>query len=129
MEEQLRGIRVQDLLLESVAGIVNLTARRIAKDDERDLEQARIGIEAVRAVVDLLEPEPGKAVREALAELQVLYAREARGGAPAGEESGAEESEKPGAEAAPPPPQPTQEPPPGRRTEPPPRLWTPPGSG
>src|SRR3954471_20411916 len=76
VEEQLRKVRVQDLLLESVAGIVNLTARRIAKEDERDLEQARIGIEAVRAVVDLLEPEPGKAVREALSELQVLFARE-----------------------------------------------------
>src|SRR5258705_9560635 len=69
VEDQLRRVRVQDLLLESVAGIVNLTARRIAKEDERDLEQARIGIEAVRAVVDLLEPEPGKAVRDALSEL------------------------------------------------------------
>src|SRR3954471_8013698 len=86
VEDQLRRVRVQDLLLESVAGIVNLTARRIAKEDERDLEQARIGIEAVRAVVGLLEPEPGKAVREALAELQVLYAREAQGGGAQGGE-------------------------------------------
>jgi hypothetical protein len=120
MEEQLRKIRVQDLLLESVAGIVNLTARRIAKEDERDLEQARIGIEAVRAVVDLLEPEPANAVREALSELQVLYAREAGGGA--------QKTEKPADEPPPPSPQ-TEAPPGGRRPEPPPRLWTPPGSG
>src|SRR5436189_5265538 len=79
VEEQLRRVRVQDLLLESVAGILNLAARRIAKEDERDLEQGRIGIEAVRAVVGLLEPEPAKAVRDALSELQVLYAREASG--------------------------------------------------
>ncbi len=124
VEEQLRKVRVQDLLLESVAGMVNLTARRIAKEDERDLEQARIGIEAVRAVVDLLEPEPGKAVREALAELQVLYAREAGGGAPASEETAAE----PGEPASPPMPQ-GEAPPGGRRGEPPPRLWTPPGTG
>ncbi len=124
VEEQLGKVRVQDLLLESVAGLVNLTARRIAKEDERDLEQARIGIEAVRAVVDLLEPEPGKAVREALAELQVLYAREAGGGAPANEEAAAEPGEPP------PPPAPQGEPPStGRRGEPPPRLWTPPGTG
>jgi hypothetical protein len=110
VDEQLRRVRVQDLLLESVAGILNLSARRIAKDDERDLEQARVGIEAVRAVVGLLEPEPAKAVRDALSELQVLYARQASG---AGE--------------APPEPEPAPESPP-RRGEPPPRLWTPPGS-
>ena len=81
VEEQLRKVRVQDLLIESVAGILNLAARRVAKEDERDLEQARIGIEAVRALVGLLEPEPANAVRDALSELQVLYAREAsRGG-------------------------------------------------
>jgi hypothetical protein len=118
VEEQLRKVRVQDLLLESVAGILNLAARRIAKEDERDLEQGRIGIEAVRAVVGLLEPEPAKAVRDALSELQVLYAREASGaGEPPDEAEG----------GAPPPPR-TGEPPP-RRGEPPPRLWTPPGSG
>ena len=117
VEEQLRRVRVQDLLLESVAGIVNLTARRIAKEDERDLEQARIGIEAVRAVVDLLEPEPGKAVREALAELQVLYAREAK----ACQEPDGESGPDPAPEPAPEPPQ--------RKGEPPPRLWTPPGAG
>ncbi len=115
---------MQDLLLESVAGLVNLTARRIAKEDERDLEQARIGIEAVRAVVDLLEPEPGKAVKEALSELQVLYAREAGGGPPASDDVAAE----PGESAPPPKPQ-GEVPPTGRRAEPPPRLWTPPGTG
>jgi len=114
VDEQLRKVRVQDLLLESVAGILNLSARRIAKDDERDLEQARVGIEAVRSVVGLLEPEPAKAVRDALSELQVLYARQASGGG----EGGGEE-----------PPEPEQRPEtPPRSGEPPPRLWTPPGS-
>jgi hypothetical protein len=110
VDEQLRKVRVQDLLLESVAGILNLSARRIAKDDERDLEQARVGIEAVRAVAGLLEPEPAKAVRDALSELQVLYARQASGEGEASSE-----------------PEPAPEKPP-RRGEPPPRLWTPPGS-
>src|SRR5437764_7395353 len=95
VEDQLRRVRVQDLLLESVAGIVNLTARRIAKEDERDLEQARVGIEAVRAVIDLLEPEPARAVREALSELQVLYAREAAGGEGSGEAASDREPQEP----------------------------------
>ena len=81
LEEQIRKVRIQDLLLESVASILNLSARRIGKEDERDLEQARIGIEAVRAVLDLIEPGPREQVREALSQVQMLYAREARGGA------------------------------------------------
>ena len=80
LEQQLREIRVQDLLLESVASILNLSARRIGKEDERDLEQARVGIEAVRAVVDLLDEGPREQVREALSQVQMLYAREAGGG-------------------------------------------------
>ena len=76
IEEQLRKVRVQDLLLESVVSVINLAARRIAKEDERDLEQARVGIEAVRAVVDLLDPEPAQQVRSALSEVQVLYAKQ-----------------------------------------------------
>ncbi|MQA74108.1 MAG: hypothetical protein GEU88_07190, partial [Solirubrobacterales bacterium] len=84
LEEQLRQVRVQDLLLESVASIINLAARRIAKEDERDLEQARVGIEAVRALLDLLEPGPRGQVQEALSQVQVLYAREAQGGGEAG---------------------------------------------
>ena len=58
--------------------MINLSARRIAKEDERDLEQGRVGIEAVRAVVDLLDDEPAQQVRSALSEVQVLYAQ-ARG--------------------------------------------------
>jgi hypothetical protein len=80
IEEQLRKVRVQDLLLDSVVSVINLSARRIAKEDERDLEQARIGIEAVRAVVGLLDEEPAKQVRSALSEVQMLYARHAAGG-------------------------------------------------
>ena len=76
LEEQLRKVRVQDLLLESVASILNLSARRISKADERDLEQGRIGIDAVRAVVDLLEPEPlASRSRGALAGADDLRAR------------------------------------------------------
>ena len=120
LEEEMRRVRVQDLVLQSVASIVNLTARRIAKEDERDLEQARIGIEAVRGLVDLLDPEPQAQVREALSELQMIYAQASGGGAPAPDAEGEEES------ASKPPPQapPQQQRSPGG-AEPPPKLWTP----
>jgi hypothetical protein len=124
IEQQLREVRVQDVLLESVVTIINLTARRIGKEDERDLGQAKVGIDAVRAVVDLLEAEPQAQVRNALSELQVLYAQHAgEGPAEAPEEGG--ESETPQREA--PPPEPSQ---PERPREPggPGGLWVPPGA-
>lgn len=124
MEEQLRTVTVQDLLLDSIVGIVNLTARRILKEDERDLDQARVGIDAVRGIVDLLEPEQAEGVRRALSELQMHYVQ-AAGGAPAGATG-----EQPAGAQQPPPAQPqpgAQQRPqqPSRPGEPPPRLWTP----
>lgn len=138
LEEQIRQVRVQDLLLESLASILNLSARRIAKEDERDLEQGRIGIEAVRALVGLVEPEAREQVQEALAQVQVLYVRESR--AERGEDPSEPAAGSP-AEPEPAPPQtqrvtpgepPAQAPPPrpgGPKPEPgeqpAPRLWTP----
>jgi hypothetical protein len=118
LEEQIKKVRVQDLLLESVASILNLSARRIGKEDERDLEQARVGIEAVRAVLELIDPEPREQVREALSQVQMLYAREAQGAGGEGDAGG--EGEDAGGAAGEPPPRPAGERPSG--------LWTPPGS-
>jgi hypothetical protein len=126
LEEELRRLRVQDVLLQSVVSLINLSSRRIGKEDERDLEQARVGIEAVRALVDLLDREPAQQVRNALSELQMEYAKQAGEGpaeasqpgeAPA-EQAAPSEGERAaprqGAEGAP--------------RKPPPGLWTPPGS-
>ena len=118
-----RQIRVQDLLLESVVGILNLSARRIAKPDERDLEQARIGIEAVRAVVDMLEPEPAAAsARRALGAADALRPRGER--RRAGEDAAASRARR-RSPAAPPPQGSLNSRPAGRRGDLPPRLWTP----
>jgi hypothetical protein len=108
MEEEMRRVRVQDVITQSAVSILNLAARRIAKEDERDLEQGRIGIEAVRALVDLLEAEPQAEVRNALSQLQLMYAQES-GGTQAQPAPGAEGGQGPSS------------PPPQR----PPGLWTP----
>jgi hypothetical protein len=114
IEEQLRKVRVQDLLLESVVSVLNLAARRIAKEDEQDLEQGRIGIEAVRAVVDLLDPEPAAQVRSALSEVQMLYAKYANEEGEPPEEGGSQAPEG------------GQPPPPGPGSQGgPSKLWTP----
>jgi hypothetical protein len=127
IEEQIRNLRVQDLMVESVVSVLNLTARRIAKEDERDLDQARIGIDAVKAWVDLLPDDAATQIRNALSELQMLYAAAVEGGrgkaGAEGEQTGAEQTEAdrgtPGREA---------EDAPRTGSESPPRIWTPPGS-
>jgi hypothetical protein len=112
MEDEMRRVRVQDLVAQSVVSIINVSYRRIAKEDERDLEQARIGIEAVRGLVGVLDEDSQREIRNALSQLQVLYAQHADE-APAPAE---------GAEAPP-----AAEPPSGGGTagKAPPRLWTP----
>ena len=53
---------------------------------ERDLEQVRDAIDAVRGLMPVVErraPQEARPLRDALSQLQMAYAREAQGGAPA----------------------------------------------
>jgi hypothetical protein len=111
LEEEIRRVRVQDVVLQSAVSILNLSARRIAKDDERDLDQAKVGIDAARALVELVEPETQPQLRQAISELQLLYAKHA------GEEPAEGEGRDAGADQGP------SEQPKGDSD-----LWTPPGT-
>jgi hypothetical protein len=77
LEEEIKKVAVEDVILQSTVSILNLAARRIAKEDERNLEQGKLGIDAVRSMLDYLPEEAQERVREAVSELQMLYAKEA----------------------------------------------------
>ena len=77
LEEEIRKVRVEDVVLQSAVSILNLAARRIAKDDERDLAQAKVGIDAARALTELVTEEARPQLRQAVSELQLLYAKHA----------------------------------------------------
>jgi hypothetical protein len=118
MEEEMGRVRVQDLVAQSVVSILNLAARRILKEDERDLEQARIGIDAVAALAGFLEPDAQREIKNALSQIQMLYAQHigetAAGDAPPSASGGGPETESgPGAGEA------------GGIHKPPPGLWVP----
>jgi hypothetical protein len=125
LEEELKRITVRDVLLQTVVSLVNLAGQRLGlvegSRELRDLDQVRMAIEAVRALMPLLEeedPDQVGPIRDALAQLQMAYAREA-GGPPGGGEPGGE----PGAGGPEGPPQPSPRPgAPGG-------LWVPPGTG
>jgi hypothetical protein len=106
LEDQLKQLRVEDVLLQTVVTIVNLTGRKLTVEDEKDLDQAKTGIEAVRALLPLCPEEQAAPVRDALSQLQMLFARESQ--QPAREEKpSAEDEEREKARS---------------------KLWTPPGS-
>jgi len=119
LEEEMRRITMTDVLVQTVVTLINLSGQRLGLgpggEEMRDLEQVRLGIEGVRALMPLLEqemPEQAQPVREALSQLQLAYARET-GGPP---EPPAPEPPAGGSEAGPEPP---------RRPS---GLWVPPGS-
>ena len=85
LEEEIRKVRVEDVVLQSVVSILNLSARRIAKDDERDLAQAKVGIDAATALLELVPEEAQAQLRQAVSELQLLYAKHAGEGGEAPE--------------------------------------------
>ena len=78
LEEEIRKVRVEDVILQSAVSILNLSARRIAKDDERDLEQAKVGIDAARALTELV-PEDAQAAAAPGGLGAAAAVREARG--------------------------------------------------
>lgn len=144
LEAQMKRLRVEEVLLSAVADLVNLGMRRVGvapgTEDERDLAQAGLAIEAVRALVPVLEvatPEQAKPVRDALAQVQMAYVRvggpeagdhpahaaQAPGGpGPAGEAPGEDPTgETPPGEPAPPA-EGGKEPGPAQRSG---RLWVP----
>jgi hypothetical protein len=93
-EAEIKKIRVEHVLLEHVVSLVNLGMRRTGlapgTEDERDPQQVRVAIEAIRVVVPLIEqvaPEQVAPIRDALSQLQLAFVR--IGGKVEGDESAA----------------------------------------
>lgn len=91
-EAELKRVRVEDVIVQTVVSLVNLGGRKAGlapgTEDERDLEQVRQAIEAVRALLPLVEASLGPdaaRVRDALSQLQLAYARGESGGGGGGE--------------------------------------------
>ena len=90
LEEQLRSLRVEDVVVQTIVTLVNLGGRRAGlapgTEDERDPQQLRLAIEGARALLGLIESDlgpDGAAIRDALSQLQLAYAQ-LSGGAPEG---------------------------------------------
>jgi len=127
LEEQMKRITVKDVLLQTVITLINVSARKLGlagDENEKDIEQARQGIEGVRALVPLLPPEEQTAVREPLSQLQMVYAREAGARPEAGAGRPEEQPSAPEEQS------PTSDPPTSddERAKARSKIWTPPGT-
>lgn len=81
-EAELKRLRVEHVLLDNVAALVNLGMRRTGlvpgTEEERDPAQVRLAIETVRAMLPVLEqaaPEQVGAIRDAVSQLQLAYVK------------------------------------------------------
>lgn len=114
LEAELERISVEDVILQTVVSLINLGARKAGlaappgQGPEPDWAQARMAIDAVRALMPLLEAEHGDQlgpIRDAVSQLQLAFAQKSGGAAEA---------------EAPPPPAPRRSEGPGGG-----RLWVP----
>jgi hypothetical protein len=92
-EQQLKQIRVEDVLVQTVLSLINLGSLRAGlvpgNESEADPAQLRAAIEAVRALLPQVEPLLGpdaRQIRDAVSRLQMEYARMAGAGGTAGPE-------------------------------------------
>lgn len=95
-EQQVKQLRVDDLLIETVVSLVNLGGRKAGlapgTEDERDLEQVRTAIDAARALLPLVEGRLGPdaaRVRDVVSQLQMAYVQQT-GGEGGGPDEGSE---------------------------------------
>jgi hypothetical protein len=93
--EALKRIKVDDVLLQTVASLVNLAGQKLAVPEARDPAEAKKAIDAVRAMLPLCPQDEIGPIKDALSQVQMMYVREQGGGeAPPPAEEGATEAER-----------------------------------
>ncbi len=84
LEEELKTLKVSDVLVQTLYTVSSLGYRRLSEEG-RDLDQARLAIEALRALLPLLEGAAGEELvrdfKQVTANLQLAYADAAKAGA------------------------------------------------
>ena len=120
LEEQMKQIRVEDVVLQTIVTLINLGARRLGiagspeEAGEKDPAQAQLAIEGARALLALVDGEQLAPIRDALSQLQMAFVQQAQPAA---------DSTQPAEQAAETPSAEDEE-----RAKARSKLWTPPGT-
>ena len=96
MSEQPQLPEVADVLVSTAASLINLAGIRLTEEEQKNPSQAKEAIDAARALLPLCPEDAIAPLKDALAQVQMLYVKET--GAPARpaepEASGSEERAK-----------------------------------
>jgi hypothetical protein len=68
--EQLKRLKVDDVLLNTVVTLVNLSAHKL---QDKQLDEVKKGIDAAQAILPLCPAEQAGPIKEAIAQLQIAY--------------------------------------------------------
>jgi hypothetical protein len=98
--EALRQIKTEDVVVQTVATLVNLAGQKLSVEGAKDPAEAQKAIDAARHMLPLVPDEAKAPIQNALDQIQMMYVKESSG------ESGGDEPPK-------------EEPPPQSR------IWTP----
>ena len=103
--EALKQIKTEDVVVQTVATLVNLAGQKLSVEGAKDPAEAKNAIDAARHMLPLVPEDAKPPIQNALDQIQMMYVRESSGGGP-------------------------DEPPPPREEPEPPKskIWTPPGS-
>ena len=82
LEEELKKLQVSDLLVQTLYTVSSLGYRKLSEED-RDLDQTRLAIEALRALLPVLEGSVAEELvrdfKQVTSNLQLAYADAAKG--------------------------------------------------
>jgi hypothetical protein len=74
--EALRRVKVDDVLLQTMATLVNLAGQKLSIPEAKDPGEAKKAIDAARAMLPLAPEEAAGQIKDALSQVQMLYVRE-----------------------------------------------------
>jgi hypothetical protein len=104
--DALKQIKTEDVVVQTVATLVNLAGQKLSVEGAKDPAEARNAIDAARHMLPLVPEDAKPPIQNALDQIQMMYVRESSGGGP--------EAPSGGGPAEPEPPKS--------------KIWTPPGS-
>jgi hypothetical protein len=74
--DALRRVKVDDVVLQTLATLVNLAGQKLSIPEAKDPVEAKKAIDAARAMLPLAPEETAGQIKDALAQVQMLYVRE-----------------------------------------------------
>ena len=74
--EALRQIKTEDVVVQTVATLVNLAGQKLSVEGAKDPEEAQKAIDAARQMLPLVPEEAQQPIQNALDQVQMLYVKE-----------------------------------------------------